>query len=59
VPGATGGEKIQKTERVLSEQVTAQRSVKEPLKVSTMADLPEEKDEEMKWSSCQDRQDFL
>ena len=48
MPGAKGGEEIPETEGVLTQQNTAQTPDKEPLKITTMADKPEEKEEEMK-----------
>ena len=46
--GAKGGEEIPETEGVLTQQNTAQTPDEEPLKITTMADKPEEKEEEMK-----------
>jgi hypothetical protein len=59
VPGAKGGEEIPETEGVLTQQITAQTPDKRPLKITTMADKPEEKEGEMKMIQLRTGRIFL
>jgi hypothetical protein len=54
-----GGEEIPETEGVLTQQITAQTPDEEPLKITTMTDKPEEKEEEMKMIQVRTGRNFL